>query len=141
MPARRQAATLLLYGAALALGTAALQLLDWFHLVRTIPGEVYVALIALAFLLLGLWAGWRLARPRPVPPAGQAGIAAGLGISPRELEVLGHLAAGSTTKEIARALDLSPNTVKTHTARLFEKLAATNRTQASAKARHLGLLA
>ena len=132
---------LVLYGAALALGTAVLQWLDYRRLVRAFPGEVYIALVAAAFLGLGLWAGWKLARPRPVPPAGHAAVAAGLGISPRELDVLGHLAAGLSTKEIARALDVSPNTVKTHTSRLFEKLPARNRTEATARARALGLIA
>jgi DNA-binding NarL/FixJ family response regulator len=131
---------MLLYGVALALGTAALQWLDYRYLARTTPGEVYVALVALAFLLLGGWAGWRLSRPQPAHPDGHAAVAAQLGISARELEVLHALALGQTTKEIARTLSISPNTVKTHTARLFEKLPATNRTQATARARELGLL-
>lgn len=130
----------LLYGGALALGTAALQWLDWLRVARSAPGEVYLALVALAFLALGLWTGWRLARPLPPLPAGRAATAAGLGISPRELEVLGALARGQTTKEIARVLGISPNTVKTHTSRLFEKLPAANRTQATARGRELGLI-
>ena len=129
-----------LYGAALALGTAALQWLDWLRVARTASTEIAIALIALAFLALGLWAGWRLARPQPPLPAGHAATAAGLGISPRELEVLGALARGLSTKEIARTLAISPNTVKTHTSRLFEKLPAANRTQATARARDLGLI-
>lgn len=138
---RGQWAPVLAYGAALALGTAGLQWLDWQRVARTAPGEAYVALVACAFLAIGLWAGWRLARPAPPHPAGHGAVAAGLGISPRELEVLDALAKGLTTKEIARALAVSPNTVKTHTARLFEKLPASNRTQATARARDLGLIA
>ena len=145
VPARsthsRSPIPVILYGIALALGTAALQWFDWLRLVRTVPGEVYVAVVAAGFLLIGLLAGWRLASPRPLPPTGQAGVAAGLGISPRELEVLGAIARGLTTKEIARALDVSPNTIKTHTQRLFAKLPATTRTGATARARDLGLIA
>lgn len=44
-------------------------------------------------------------------------------LSEREREVLGLIVAGLTNKEIARALDLSPRTVETHRANLFEKLA------------------
>ena len=43
-------------------------------------------------------------------------------------------------KLIARRLGVSPNTIKTHAARLFEKLGARNRTDAVARARELGLI-
>ena len=65
---------------------------------------------------------------------------AALGISGRELEVLHALAAGQANKEIARSLGVSPNTVKTHVARLYEKLEAKRRTDAVARARALGIL-
>ena len=45
-------------------------------------------------------------------------------LSPREREVLGLIVEGLTNKEIGRALGLSPRTVETHRANLFEKLAA-----------------
>ena len=64
----------------------------------------------------------------------------GLGISGREREVLELLAAGRSNKEIARQLEVSPNTVKTHVARLFEPLQAKRRTDALNKARELGIL-
>lgn len=131
---------MILYGLALALGTTALEWLDYQRLARTTPGDVYIALVALTFLLLGAWVGWRLAHRQPAHPEGHVAVAQQLGISARELEVLHALARGLTTKEIARTLAISPNTVKTHTARLFEKLPATNRTQATARARELGLL-
>jgi DNA-binding CsgD family transcriptional regulator len=54
--------------------------------------------------------------------------------------VLALLAKGSSNKLIARALGISPNTVKTHVARLFEKLEAQSRTEAIHKARALDLL-
>jgi FixJ family two-component response regulator len=45
-------------------------------------------------------------------------------LSEREREVLGFIVAGSTNKDIGRALDLSPRTVETHRANLFAKLQA-----------------
>lgn len=50
------------------------------------------------------------------------------------------LAGGCSNKQIARRLELSPNTVKTHVARLFEKLRAVRRTEAILVARELGLV-
>lgn len=54
------------------------------------------------------------------------------GLTRRELEVLSALAAGSTNKEIAADLGLSPNTVKFHVKNLFQKLGVHNRSQAIA---------
>jgi two-component system, NarL family, response regulator LiaR len=52
------------------------------------------------------------------------------GITPRELEILGLIAAGLSTREIAERLFVSENTVKTHSSRVFDKLGARRRTQA-----------
>ena len=43
-------------------------------------------------------------------------------LSEREIEVLGLIIEGLTNKEIGRALGLSPRTVETHRANLFDKL-------------------
>jgi ATP/maltotriose-dependent transcriptional regulator MalT len=110
--------------------------------VREHPGEIYFALFAAAFLALGIWVGARLFR-RPPANAGftpNTAARASLGISEREFEVLEHLAAGRSNKEIAQKLAVSPNTVKTHVARVYEKLEASRRTEAIAKARELGLI-
>jgi DNA-binding CsgD family transcriptional regulator len=129
------------YGVLLAMGTFALQWLDYQRLARTQSLEVYVFLVALAFLALGAWAGVRLfAPPHAKPFDGNPQAAAALGLSERELEVLAELAAGHANKQIAARLHVSPNTVKTHVARLFEKLEANRRTEAIRKARELGLV-
>ena len=131
----------LLYGVALAAGALALQALDYFRLVRAHSGDVYIFLVALGFLLLGLWLGTgALARPMPAPFDGNPQAVASLGISARELEVLGEIAAGRSNQEIAERLGVSLNTVKTHVARLLEKLGAKRRTDALARARELGIL-
>jgi RNA polymerase sigma factor (sigma-70 family) len=63
-----------------------------------------------------------------------------LGITERERQVLQLLADGRSNKEIAAQLGVSPNTVKTHVARLFEKLQVGRRTEAIQLARELGLV-
>jgi DNA-binding CsgD family transcriptional regulator len=130
-----------LYGLFLAGGTFALQWLDYQRLARAYPGDIYVFLVACAFLALGVFVGLRLVGARR-PPAfdGNPQAQAALRISQRELEVLKEIAAGRSTKEIAAELKVSPNTVKTHTARLFEKLGAKRRTDAIARAREVGIM-
>lgn len=130
-----------LYGVLLAAATAALQWLDYLALVRARATDLYIALIAAGFLVLGVYAGWRLFGVRRIPdPAGNPQAQGELGISARELEVLRELAAGHSSKEIARRLDVSPNTVKTHVSRLLDKLGARRRTEAIQRARELGLI-
>ncbi|MCW4460746.1 response regulator transcription factor [Sphingomonas sp. BT-65] len=131
----------LLYGALLALGTALLQWLDYRWLARSHSIELYLLVVAAAFLAIGLLIGARvLGRSAPPRPDGNPAAQASLGISEREMTVLRELAAGHANKQIARNLGISPNTVKTHVARLFEKLGASRRTEALARARELGLL-
>jgi DNA-binding CsgD family transcriptional regulator len=129
------------YGLLLAAGTFALQWLDYQRLARTQSLEVYLGLVALGFLVLGVVIGVRVLAPRPPAPFdGNPQAAAALGLSERELEVLAELAAGHANKQIAANLHVSPNTVKTHVARVFEKLGASRRTEAIRKARELGLV-
>jgi predicted ATPase/DNA-binding CsgD family transcriptional regulator len=61
------------------------------------------------------------------------------GLSPRELEVLRHLAQHRTDKEIAEALFVSPRTIQTHVERIRTKLGVENRREAAAEAVRLGL--
>ncbi len=61
-------------------------------------------------------------------------------LSKRESEILQRVAYGSTTKEVARDLGISPHTVKTHLERIFEKLGAGDRAQAVAIALRQGLV-
>lgn len=131
---------IIVYAVLLAAGTLALQWLDYQRLVRARSGDVYVFLIAAAFLALGIYIGARALGGRSVPFDGNPKAQAELGISPRELAVLLEIVAGRSNKEIAAQLKVSPNTVKTHVARLFEKLGARRRTDAIRRARALGIV-
>jgi DNA-binding CsgD family transcriptional regulator len=106
-----------------AAGTLGLQWLDYLRLVRVHSGDIYIFLIAAAFLALGLFVGARVfgAPPPPANFDGNPKARAALGISASEMTVLEEIAAGRSNKEIAARLNISPNTVKTHAARLFEK--------------------
>lgn len=130
-----------LYALALAAGAFLLQWLEYRFFVRAFSLEIYIALIALAFAALGVWTGMRLAH-RPVSATFEKNTAAiaSLGITQREEQVLGLLAAGKSNKEIARKLGVSPNTIKTQVASLYQKLEVQRRTQAVQKARELALI-
>jgi len=56
------------------------------------------------------------------------------------LEVLKALAQGQSNKQIARTLGISPNTVKTHVAKLYAKLQVNGRVRAIEEARSLHLI-
>jgi DNA-binding NarL/FixJ family response regulator len=61
-------------------------------------------------------------------------------ITDRQRDVLLLISEGRSNKEIARALDLSPATVKTHVANIISSIGANNRTEAAVKARAIGLI-
>jgi DNA-binding CsgD family transcriptional regulator len=62
-----------------------------------------------------------------------------LGLTPRELEVLRHVALGQTNREIASALFISARTAGVHVSHILAKLGASTRTEAAAAAHRLGL--
>ena len=135
------ARTIILYALALAVAVAALEWLEYRYLTRAFPTEIYIALLAAGFVGLGLWVGRRLT---PGAPAlvfeRNAAAIRSLGLTARECEILALLASGQSNKELARTLGISPNTVKTHLARLYEKLGVQKRVQAIEKARWLALI-
>jgi len=62
------------------------------------------------------------------------------GLSPRELEILKHIAEGRSAPEIGRLIHLAPATVKSHLGSLYEKLGVSDRAAAVAEAMRRGLL-
>lgn len=133
---------LLLYAAALAAGAFVLEWLEFRMLARTQSTEVTIAIVAVMFAGVGIWAGTRLRGGNVASPEFARNSAAiqSLGLTEREIAVLDKLAEGQSNKEIARALEVSPNTVKTHLAHLYEKLEVSRRVQAVQKAKLLKIV-
>jgi DNA-binding CsgD family transcriptional regulator len=152
---RRALRDILLYGVCGGLLIVVLNLTEYRFLVIEHSVEIYGALVAALFAGLGIWLGLTLTRKKPevivkekivketitetivkeVPlPASPFVVdetrASELGITARELEILGLIATGLSNREIAGRLFVSENTVKTHSSRLFDKLGARRRTQA-----------
>ena len=133
--------TVLAYALALVVAAFALEWLQHRYLMRSLPVSGVITIVAIAFVALGIWVGLRLARRHaPGPFEVNDKALESLGISEREYAVLEQLAAGRSNKEIARALGISPNTVKTHVARLYAKLEVSKRTEAVNKSRELRLI-
>ena len=142
--------TIVRYGLLGGVLIAVLKLVEYRYLVLEHSLEIYGGIVAVLFSALGIWLGLKLTRKTvvvkevPVPFAGpfvrNDAKLEQLGITPRELEILEAMAAGLSNREIAERLFVSENTVKTHAARLFEKLSARRRTQAVQRAKEAGLI-
>lgn len=144
----------LLFGLVGGVLVSFLKLIEYRFLILEHSFEIYGGLIALTFAGLGIWLGVRLTTRRrevivkevaqPAPAGEPGGVnerkREELGITPRELEILGLVAQGLSNREIAGKLFVSENTVKTHCSRAFEKLGARRRTQAVQLGKELGLL-
>lgn len=135
--------TVFIYGIILAAGTIFLKSIEYFYTVQFFSIEIYITLIALAFVALGIWVGQKLTSPQKAqatPFKRNHKALRSLKISKRELEVLELLGKGLSNQEIASKLFISVNTVKTHLSHLYEKLDVSRRSMAVKKARSLKLI-
>jgi DNA-binding CsgD family transcriptional regulator len=150
----------LIFGLVGGLLIATLQYTEYRLVIIEHSVELYSALVAILFASFGIWLGLRLTRGRETiretvvvrevlvpaeaaalgPFAPNAAQQQSLGITARELEILTLVARGFSNREIATQLFVSENTVKTHCARVFDKLGAARRTQAVQRGKELGLL-
>lgn len=81
--------------------------------------------------------------PAPMEGTGnadpQTSHSGGDALTARERDVLAMIGQGYSNKRIARSLDISPETVKSHVKRIFSKLAVSTRTEAACRAASLRL--
>ena len=144
--------TVLVYGILGGVLIAVLKIVEYRFLVLEQSLEIYGGIVALLFAALGIWLGLKLTRTRETVVVREVPVRFSgpfernetrlrqLGITPRELEILEAMAAGLSNREMAERLFVSENTVKTHAARLFDKLSARRRTQAVQRAKEAGLI-
>jgi DNA-binding CsgD family transcriptional regulator len=153
----RATRTVLLYGVLGGVLIAVLKLVEFRYLIVEHSLELYGGIVAALFSALGIWLGLKLTKTKetiivrevsvevrvPAPSTFEVDEARveQLGITPRELEILGLIADGLSNREIAEKLFVSENTVKTHSSRVFEKLSAKRRTQAVQLAKAAGIIA
>jgi NarL family two-component system response regulator LiaR len=138
--------TVIIYGLAMAALLGLLKLVEYKYLIRELPIEAYIGVVAAMFTGLGIWAGLRLTRPKLVrvevrgPFERDEAAVSKLGISKREFEVLELIVAGLSNQDIADRLFVSTSTVKTHVSNVLAKLDASRRTEAIARAKELRII-
>lgn len=135
----------LVFGAALAFILILVKIFEYFFFHYKFSLETYLGIIAVIFLILGIYFGSKLGSKTiaaNIEPQNSASINNNTetDLSGRELEVLLNIANGLTNQEIADKLFVSLNTIKTHTTNIYSKLGVKNRTQAVSKAKALNLL-
>ena len=149
----KQNKELISYAIAMAILLLLLRLLEYKFLVLEYKIEIYAGIIAIIFLLIGIWVTNKVTKPKVETEVVEKEVKIfqdnfsinteaieTLKISSRELEVLQLMAKGLSNQEIADALFVSLHTIKTHNANLFEKLDVKRRTQAVEVAKKLQII-
>jgi len=137
--------TVMPYGLAMAVLVFVLKYVEYRYWIRDLRMEVYVGVVAVLFTALGIWVGSKLLEGKKIASVvGRNEVdeeaVRRIGISGRELEVLGLMATGNSNQEIADTLFISLPTVKSHASSLFGKLEVKRRTEAVHKAKSLGII-
>jgi NarL family two-component system response regulator LiaR len=143
----------ILYAALMAVLLFLMKWLEWRFLIADYAVEIFAGATAIVFTCLGVWLAVKLMKPKINTVVVEKEIVIKtngfilnehaltmLGLSKRELEVLQLMAEGLSNHQIAERLFVSLNTIKTHSARIFEKLEVQRRTQAVDRAKKLRLI-
>ncbi len=145
---------ILIYGISMAALLLLLKWLETHFIIYNYRLEIFIGAISITFTALGIWLALKLVKPKVetrivekevyIDTSLQTEINQKeidkLGISKRELDVLGLMATGLSNEEIAEKLFVSLNTVKTHSSNIFLKLDVKRRTQAVEKAKRLNII-
>jgi two-component system, NarL family, response regulator LiaR len=143
---------IIIYGIALAFLAILLKWLEMRFIIVDDQLELYAGTIAVVFTGLGIWLALRLRKPKvhtviiekqvvaPIEFTINEAELRKLNLSKRELEVLQLMAGGMSNQEIAERLFVSLNTIKTHSAQIFEKMEVKRRTQAIEMAKRLSII-
>lgn len=146
---------IILYGAALAILLLLLKWLEYRLILVDYAFEAYAGSIAVFFTALGIWLALKLTKPKVKTVVVEKPVYISntpdefsvnqqeltrLNLSKREVEVLQLMADGLSNQEISDRLFVSLNTIKTHSAKLFEKMEVKRRTQAIEMAKRLSII-
>ncbi len=145
---------IIVYGIALAVLLFLLKWLETRYILLDQQLDIYLGIVAVLFTALGIWLALKIRKPKveTVIVEKKVVLASGpdfilnedevrrLNLSKRELEVLQLMADGLSNQEIAERLFVSLNTIKTHSAQIFEKMEVKRRTQAVDMAKRLSII-
>jgi len=144
---------IIFYGIALAILIFLLKWLETRFIMMDNQLDLYAGFIAVIFTGLGIWLALKLRKPKIQTVIVEKEVIASrtdfiinqdelrkLNLSKRELEVLQLMAEGLSNQEIAERLFVSLNTIKTHSAQIFEKMEVKRRTQAVDMAKRLSII-
>jgi DNA-binding CsgD family transcriptional regulator len=145
---------IIIYGIALAVLLFLLKWLETRYILIDQQLDIYIGIIAVIFTGLGIWLTLKLRKPKVETVIVEKKVILALSpdfilneaemrrlnLSKRELEVLQLMADGLSNQEIAERLFVSLNTIKTHSAQIFEKMEVKRRTQAVDMAKRLSII-
>lgn len=145
---------IIIYGASLAVLLFLLKWLETRYILLDQQLDTYLGIVAVLFTALGIWLALKIQKPKVETVIVEKKVVLTIGpdfilneeevrrlnLSKRELEVVRLMADGLSNQEIASKLFVSLNTIKTHSAQIFEKMEVKRRTQAVDMAKRLGII-
>jgi len=145
---------IIIYGASLAVLLFMLKWLETRYILLDQQLDTYLGIVAVLFTALGIWLALKIQKPKVETVIVEKKVVLTIGpdfilneeeirrlnLSKRELEVVQLMADGLSNQEIASKLFVSLNTIKTHSAQIFEKMEVKRRTQAVDMAKRLGII-